>query len=51
MEGEISNRVIKGRNAIGALTRFITGRNVSIDVKRQLRKSIFLSLVVYGSQT
>ncbi len=36
MEGEI--RVMKGRSVVGSLAGVMKGRNVSMDVKRGLRK-------------
>ncbi len=34
MEGEIRERVMRGRSVVGSLTGVIEGRNVSMDVKR-----------------
>ncbi len=42
MEGEIRERVMRGRSVVGSLTGVMKGRNVSIDVKRVLRNSILL---------
>ncbi len=42
MEGEIRERVMKGRSVMGSLTGVMKGRNVSMDVKRGLRNSILL---------
>ena len=40
MEGDIKERVVKGRNVMGSLSRIMKGRSVSMDVKRGLRNSI-----------
>ena len=50
MEGEINERVVKGRCVIGSLAKVMRGRNVSMDVKRGFRDSI-LSALTYGSET
>ncbi len=42
MEGEIRERVMKGRSVVGSLAGVMKGRNVSMDVKRDLRNSILL---------
>ncbi len=42
MEGEIRERVMKGRSVVGSLAGVMKGRNVSVDVKRGLRNSILL---------
>ncbi len=42
MEGEISERVMKGRSVVGSLAGVMNGRNVCMDVKRGLRNSILL---------
>ena len=36
MEGEIKERAVKGRQAVGSLSRIMQGINVSVDVKRRL---------------
>ena len=46
MEGEIRERAVKGRQAIGTL-----GRNVSLNVKKGLRNSIVLPTLTYGCET
>ena len=51
MEGEIRDRVVKGRCAIKSLARIMRRSNVSIEIKRGLRNSIFLPTPTYGSQT
>ncbi len=43
IEGEIRERVMKGRSAVGSLAGVMKGRNVSKDVKRGLSYSIFLT--------
>ena len=50
-EGGIREKVAKGSCVIGSLARIIKGRNVSIEVKRGLRNSIFLSPLMGGSET
>ncbi len=50
MEGEIREQVMKGRSVVGSLTGVMKGRNVSMDVKRGLRKSILLPTLTYGSE-
>ncbi len=47
MEGEIRERVMKGRSVVGLLTGVMKGRNVSMDVKRGLRNSILLPTLTY----
>ena len=51
MDGEIRERVVKGRSVIGSLTRIMKGRNVSMEVKRGMRNSILLPTLTYGSET
>ncbi len=48
MEGEIGERVVKGRSVVGSLTGVMNGRTVSMDVKRGLRNSILLPSLTYG---
>ncbi len=48
MEGEIRERVMKGRSVVGSLAGVMKGRNVSIDMKRDLRNSILLPTLTYG---
>ncbi len=43
MEGEIRERVMKGRSVVGSLAGVMKGKNVSMEVKRGLRNSILLS--------
>ncbi len=43
MEGEIRERVMRGRSIVGSLAGVIKGRNVCMDVKRGLRNSIVLA--------
>ncbi len=50
MEGEIRERVMKGRSVVGSLTGVIKDRNVSMDVKRGLRTSTLLPTLPYGSE-
>ncbi len=50
MEGEIRERVTKGRSVVGSLTGVMKGRNVSMEVKRGLRNSILLPTLTYGSK-
>ncbi len=50
MEGEIGERVMKGRSVVGSLPGLMKGRNVSMDVKRGLRNSILLPTLTYGSE-
>ncbi len=42
MEGEIRERVVKGRSIVGSLAGVMKGRDVSMDVKRSLRNRILL---------
>ncbi len=49
-EGEIRERVMKGRSVVGSLAGIMKGRNVSMDVKRGLRNSILLPTLKYGSE-
>ncbi len=39
MEGEIRERVMKGRSVVGSLAGVMKGRKVSMDVKRGLRNT------------
>ncbi len=39
LEGEIRERTVKGRQVVGALERVMKGRNVSMAVKRGIRKA------------
>ncbi len=50
MEGEIRERVMKGRSVVGSLAGVMKGRNVSMDVKRGLRNSTLLPTLTYGSE-
>ncbi len=50
MEGEIRERVMKGRNVRGLLAGVMRGRNVSMNVERGLRNSILLLTLIYGSK-
>ncbi len=50
MEGEIRERVMKGRSVVGLLAGVMKRRNVSMDVKRGLRNSILLPALTYGSE-
>ncbi len=51
MEGEVRERAVKGRSVIGSLARVMRGRDVSMEVKKGLRNSIFLPTLTYGSET
>ncbi len=51
MEGEIRERIVKGRQVMGALERVMKGRNVSMVVKRGIRNSVILSTLSYTSET
>ncbi len=48
---EVRERAVKGKNIIGYLARVMKRRNVSMEVKRGLRNSIFLLTLMYGSET
>ncbi len=48
VEGEIRQRVIKGRSVMESLAEVMKGRNVSLGVKRGLRNSIRLPPLTYG---
>ncbi len=50
MEGEIRERVMKGRSVVGSLAEVMRGRSISMDVKRGLRNSILLPTLTYGSE-
>ncbi len=50
MEGEIRERVMRGRSVVGSLAGVMKGRNVSMDAKRGLRNSILLPTLTYGSE-
>ncbi len=47
LEGEIRERVMKGRSVVGSLSGVMKGRNVSMDVMRGLRNSILLPTLTY----
>ncbi len=47
MEGEIRERVMKGRSVVGYLAGVMKRRTVSVDVKRGLRNSIPLATLTY----
>ncbi len=51
MDGEIRERVVKGRSVIGSLARIMEGWNVSTEVKREVSRSILLPTLTYGSET
>ncbi len=51
MEGEIRERTVKGRQVMGDLERVMKGRNVSMEVKRDIRNSIILPTMSYTSET
>ncbi len=50
MGGEVREKTVKGRSVIGSLAWVMRGRNVSMEVKRDLRNSILLLTLVYGSE-
>ncbi len=50
MEGEIRERVMKGRSVVGSPAGVMKGRNVSMDVKRGLRNSLLSPTLAYGSE-
>ncbi len=50
MEGEVRERVIKGRSVVGSLAGVMKGRNVSMDVKRGLKNNILLPTLTYGCE-
>ena len=51
MEGEVRERVVKGRQVVGSLGRIMKGRNVDIAVKKGLQDSIVLPTLAYRSET
>ncbi len=50
MEGEIRERVMKGKSFVGSLAVVMKGWNVSMDVKRSPRNLILLPTLTYGSE-
>ena len=48
MDGEIKERTLQGRKAIGELGSVVRGRSMSMGVKRDLRNSIVLPTLTYG---
>ncbi len=46
MDGEIKEGAVKDRSVIGSLVRVMRGRNVSIEIKRGLRNSILLPMLL-----
>ncbi len=40
MDGGVRERAVKGRRVIGSLARVMRGRNVSTEVKRDLRNRL-----------
>ncbi len=51
MEGKIRERIVKRSQVMGDLKRVMKGRNVSMEVKRGIRKSIILPTLSYTSET
>lgn len=47
---EVTETAVKGRSIIGTLARVKKGRNMSMEVKRGLRNSIFLPTLTYRSE-
>ncbi len=47
MEGDIRERVMKGRSVVGLLSGVMKGKNVSVDMKKGLRNSILLPTLTY----
>ena len=50
LESEIRERTIQGRKAIGELGSVVKGRSLSVEVKKNLRDSIVLPTLTYGSE-
>ena len=50
LEDEIRERTVQGRKAIGELSGVIRGRSMSVGVKKDLRNSIILPTLTYGSE-
>ncbi len=51
MEGEIRERIVKGRQVMGALERVMKGRNVSMAVNRGIRNNVILpTYLSYASE-
>ncbi len=50
-EGEIRERALQGRRVAGSLGQIMNGRNVSMEVKRDLRNTIIVPTLTYASET
>ncbi len=46
----VGKRVMRGRSVVDSLAGVMIRRNVSMNVKRGLRKSILLPILTYGSE-
>ena len=50
-EGEIREKVMKGRCVIGSLAAIMRGRNMSMEVNIGLKNIIFMLTLTYRSET
>ncbi len=50
-EGETRERALQGRKVVGSLRRIMSGRSVSMEVKRDLRNTVIVPTLTYASKT
>ncbi len=50
-EGETRERALQGRKVVGSLGRIMNGRNVSMEVKRDLINTVIIPTLTYASET
>ncbi len=50
-EGEIREKSLQGRRAVGSLRGIMNGRSVSMEVKRDLRNTIIVPNLTYANET
>ncbi len=50
-EGETRERALQGRKVVGSLGRIMNGRSLSMEVKRNLRNTLIVPTLTYGSET
>ncbi len=49
-EGEIRERALQGRKVVGSLGHIMNGRSLSMEVKRDLRKTVIVPTLIYASK-
>ncbi len=50
-EGETRERALQGRKVVGSLGCIMNGRNVSMEVKRDLRNTVIVPTLINASET